>query len=245
MVIILNNHKFDYDLALRMLKTKYTNYQDCHIKDQNIEDCWDDINPLTFKDIASLRNMEERRTGFMYYGIDRLVAEVNPKLINKETLVKKNKWLNPETLKEEVKEIHDTYELYEISGTHLGDTPGLWSSSDIRDQHFVKCSCTSTGRVYHIWIDRRAVSLMKLVGDSNHQYRTDTTPIDAIDAIAWTFTTNVKEEAVEYWLRQGDAIFCKIKPEWEKQDYTIATTEGIQDRHLTAKEYKEKLVYES
>lgn len=221
--IVLNNVKFDYDLGCKMLKTRYGTYENCpdSIKNHlNLAEIWDDIIPLTFKDISLIGNIEERRVGFLYYGAERMTKELNFELLNRTVLKKENRWLNPFSLKEEVNNIDDVYELYEIPGINFGKYE--------KNRHFVKCSCTSTGREYYIWVDLD--SILRLVPVSKK--------ITAIDAIAWTFTTNVKEESIDYWIRQGDCIFAKIK-DGEEPTYTDTP------RHLTSKEYINKLKYES
>lgn len=234
MKIVLNNYKFEYDLALKMLKTRYKTFNLCPISDGNIKEVWDDIHPLTFKEIASLKNIEERRIGFLYYGIENMIKEVSPKLINKEVIKKTNKWLNPSSLREEIKEIYDIYELYEIEGKHFGKDQ--WGR-DADNQFFVKCWCTSTNREYCIWISKTRAASNKII--EGQSWRSSSTPINAIDAIAWTFKTNVKKEAIEYWIRQGDCLLAKILPEWEDKEYLGS------ERHLEATEYLEKLKYES
>ena len=56
MQIIINNMKFDYDLGCRLLKLKH---QTCPF--EQLADIWDDIVPLSFKEIAQLPNLEQRR----------------------------------------------------------------------------------------------------------------------------------------------------------------------------------------
>lgn len=220
--IVLNNVKFDYDLGYKMLKTRYETYENCpdSIKNNlNLKEDWDSIIPLTFNDISHISNIEERRVGFLYYGAERMLKEVNPTLLNKTILKKENKWLNPSSLQEETTNIDDVYELYEIAGVHFGQHES--------NKHFVKCWCTSTQREYYIWVNLNAIT-------------SDRSKITAIDAIAWTFTTNIKEECIEYWIRQGDCIFAKIKDD-EDHSYIYTNT----PRHLKADEYINKLRYES
>jgi hypothetical protein len=59
--------------------------------------------------------------------------------------------------------------------------------------------------------------------------------VDAIDAIAWTIQTNLKEGDIEKIIRQGDCILLKKKK----------GTETNVVRHLTSDEYRSLLVLES
>ena len=56
MKIIIENTKFDFDLGCRLLKLKH---QDCPY--EQLEDMWDSIEPLTFKEIAQMEKLEQRR----------------------------------------------------------------------------------------------------------------------------------------------------------------------------------------
>ena len=87
--IVIENYKFDFDLGCRLLKLKHT---DCPFP--QLEDFWDDIKPLTFKEIAQLENLEMRRIGIVCLGLERLVAEVNPNRLSRQTITKKTNWVN-------------------------------------------------------------------------------------------------------------------------------------------------------
>ena len=89
MQIIINNMKFPYDLGCRLLKLKH---QTCPF--EQLADIWDDIVPLSFKEIAQLPNLEQRRVGVLCLGLERLLNDVKPKLISKETLTKTTTWVN-------------------------------------------------------------------------------------------------------------------------------------------------------
>ena len=89
MQIVINNTKFPYDLGCRLLKLKNT---DCPFP--QLADIWNDIVPLSFKEIAKLENLEQRRVGVLCLGLERLASEVKPKLINKKTLKKTTTWVD-------------------------------------------------------------------------------------------------------------------------------------------------------
>ena len=214
MKIILNNFSFDYDFALKLLKSKFTTYENCNIKSDAIEEIWDSIIPVKFSEISTLRNIEGRRVAYSFYGTDKLTSSKNCKLLDRQIIKKINKSINPKTSKEVNKEYNDIYELYQMDD----------EKDDLLTKLcFVKCWCTSTNREYNIMVPN--------VFMSSH--------IDAIKAISWTFKINVKKEAIDYILRQGDCIFVKIKKSWENKDFKEA------ERSLEKEEYISKIKYES
>ena len=83
--IVVDNIKFPFDTGVRLLKLKYGS--DCIFQD--LEDFWDDIVPLTFKEIAQFENLERRRVGINALGLERLIKSVNPILVDSKT-IKKN-----------------------------------------------------------------------------------------------------------------------------------------------------------
>ena len=84
MKIVIENVKFGYDEGCKLLKLKH---ETCPYP--QLEEIWNDIVPLSFKEIAKFENLEQRRIGIVCLGLDRLVNEVNPILISKKTLRKK------------------------------------------------------------------------------------------------------------------------------------------------------------
>jgi len=232
-MFIIDNQSFDYDEGCRLAKMKYRQCPDFF----PAKDIWDDIEPLKFSDIAKWENLEKRRIGMLYLGIDALVKEVNPKLLNKTTLKKNTTWINSKGVLESVN-FKDTYELYKVDGKHFTDSRNAWRRT-ANDCHYVKCFCSSTKREYLIWVDIRSIYNTKY-GDGASNFRDIAdmeAGIDAVDAIAWTITTNLPKEYIEKIIRQGDCVL--IKP-----------TEGKRlrlenPRHLTSEEYNEFLVAES
>lgn len=73
MKIIISNTEFDFNLGCKILKLKHDT---CPYP--QLEDFWNDIEPVSFKEIAEIRNLEQRRVAFLSYGLDRMVKEVKP-----------------------------------------------------------------------------------------------------------------------------------------------------------------------
>lgn len=233
MKIIINNVSFDYNTGCRLLKLKY---EECPAT-IDLQDIWEDIVPMTFKEIATtLKNIEHRRVAIQCLGLERLTKEVEPVLINTKSIKKTTTWVNQEG-EIVTKKFTDTYELYKVKGEMInqGIEGNRWEK--LNDVHFVKCKDTSTDRDYFIWVD--AQSVFQVNNDrkwlsSDEDYGAQ---INAIQAIAWTIQTNVSTENIEKIVRQGDCIMIKKK----------FPTDSIGDklRHLTEVEYLSLLVAES
>jgi len=225
MKIIIENNVIPYDLGCKLLKLKGGDSPF-----EELSDIWNDIIPLTFSEIAQIENIEHRRIAINYFGIDKLIKEVEPKLISKKTLKKKSTWTNSAG-KTETINFSDTYELYEVSGEKI--FTGIYNkfSRTTENVYYVKCKDTSTDREYLIWVDIRSV--METNGKST--WDTKIEDVSPIECVAWTITTNVAEGNIEKIVRQGDCIMIKPK-EMVFQD---------RERHLTEKEYKKLLVLES
>jgi len=222
MKIIINNVPFSFDNGCRLLKLKH---DVCPMKE--LEDLWEDIVPFTFPEIAlQFTNLEERRIAVLCLGLDRLVKEINPVLVDSKTLSKKTTWVdkNGELITRKFK---DTYELYSVSGSVWGEN--ITNGRFMGNVYYVKCKDTSTDREYLIWVD---------VENSRTLNYTDIkkeNKFSVIDCIAWTFQTDVPEGGIEKIIRQGDCILIKKK-------------EGVKNgmvRHLTGKEYLTLLELES
>ena len=233
MKILINNVSFDYNTGCRLLKLKY---DECP-NTIDLQDIWEDIVPMTFKEIATtLKNIEQRRVAIQCLGLERLTNEVEPVLINTKSIKKTTARVNPngELI---TKKFTDTYELYKVKGEMInqGIEGNRWDK--LNDVHFVKCKDTSTDRDYFIWVDAQSVYQVNndrkwLSSDEDYGVQ-----INAIQAIAWTIQTNVAKDNIEKIVRQGDCIMIKKK----------LPTETIGDtlRHLTEVEYLALLVAES
>ena len=222
MKIIISNTEFDFNLGCKILKLKHDT---CPYP--QLEDFWNDIEPVSFKEIAEIRNLEQRRVAFLSYGLDRMVKEVKPVLMNSRTLNKTTTWVS-QTGELVTKKFKDTYELYKVEGKHFGDNGNSWQKP--QDCYFVKCKDTSTDREYLIWVDLQSVSRTNGLG-----WNWKPEDVNAIQAVAWTIQTDIEEGNIEKIVRQGDCIM--IKPHNIKKRSSV--------RRLTEQEYKELLVAES
>jgi hypothetical protein len=229
MKIIIDNAKFDFNIGCKVLKAKYdtcpTQFEDA------LGDMWNDIVPITFQEISKeIKNIESRRVAIGSLGIENFISQVNPKLVNKQTLKKTTTWINGKGVLE-TKKFKDTYELYLVANEDLykGADATSWFSN--QGVYFVKCKCTSTDREYYIWVDAESV---RRTNRDNGTWIDK--PLNAIQAIAWTIQTNIPEGGIEKIVRQGDCIL--IKPNTKNR-----ITRG--ERHLTEEEYKTLLVAES
>ena len=233
MKILINNVSFGYDTGCRLLKLKY---DECPTT-IDLQDIWEDIVPMTFKEIAStIKSIEQRRVAVQCLGLERLTAEVEPVLINTKSIKKTTTWVNQEG---EIvsKKFTDTYQLYKVKGEMI--TQGIHGNrwEKLNDVHYVKCKDTSTDRDYLIWVDAQSVYQVNndrkwLSSDEDYGVQ-----INAIQAIAWTIQTNGATENIEKIVRQGDCIMIKKKFPNEAIGDTL--------RHLTEVEYLELLVAES
>lgn len=227
MKIIINNTEFGYDIGCRLLKTKYGNNPF-----NGLEDIWEEIKPITFKEITKcITNIEQRRVAVGCLGIEKITKEINPTLMNKKTLKKQTTWVTEEG-KMVTKKFSDTYELYKVEGKKWSKgVDETWGQDDV---YFVKFKDTSTDREYMIWVD--ATSVGRTNTKEGWFSSEDRNKITATQAIAWTIQTDVPEGEIDCIVRQGDCILIKKKK-------TAPTAGTI--RHLTEKEYKELLVLES
>lgn len=231
MKIVVDNCEFDYDTGCKLLKTKYGSK--CPFED--LSDIWDSIKPLTFKDIAKFENIEQRRIGILCLGMERLLSEVQPELVDKKTMRKNTTWINSSGKLETIK-FNDTYELYKVDGKKLSQgSKQSWQI--IPDAYFVKCKCTSTDREYMIWVDINSVYDANNSEKRYVSFEEKLKKVNAIQAIAWTIQTNVPKDNIEKIIRQGDCILIKPK--------TLSKKGFVNTRHLTEKEYREFLVSES
>lgn len=227
MKLIINNVEFPFDLGCRVLKLKHGD--NCPM--EQLQDFWNDIIPLSFKEVAQLTNLEQRRIGVLHLGIDKIIADVNPTLLSKDTLNKSTLWVdtNGELIEHK---FEDTYELYEVSGKYFSE--GLENRfANIDDCHYIRCKDTSTDREYLIWVDLRSVWNTNEIGN---RWDFDKTKINATQCIAWTIQTDVPAGKIEKIIRQGDCIMIKPNGKYEPL---------LSARHLTEKEYRDLLVAES
>jgi hypothetical protein len=227
MKIIINNVAFDYNIGCRLLKSKYKNEPF-----GNLDDIWDDIIPITFKEIATdIKNLEQRRVAIGCLGLDEIAREVKPTLIKSETLKKETTWVTPEGKVVQHKFV-DTYDLFKVNGANWSEgVEQKWGADDV---YYIRFKDTSTDREYMLWVDADSVARTNHTGG---WYSSDAkNSISPIQAIAWTFQTNVAVGDIDRIVRQGDCIMIKRKS---------GSTPVSTPRHLTEKEYRELLVAES
>jgi len=239
MKIIIDNISFDYDIGCRILKLKYEKSPF-----PDLEDIWEDIIPMTFKDISTqLSNIEQRRIGINYLGLEKLKDEVNPTLVSSKSIKKETMWVNKDG-ELVVRHYTDTYELYKVDGTKWATGVSGRGGNLIVDVFYVKCKDTSTNREYFIWIDPVDVFLTNNTHDTDGQRLNRWNirnvqdifyQINPIQCISWTIQTDIEEGGIDYLIRQGDCILIKTNPNYKKGEV----------RHLTEKEYRELLRYES
>lgn len=224
MNIVINNVKFPYDIGCKILKLKHN---ECPFNE--LEDIWNDIIPANFTDIGTLPNLEQRRVGILCLGLERLVNEINPELISRQTLNKSTTWVNDngELI---THKFNDTYELYKVNKDYFNKGLTGWNKMN-ENVYFVKCKDTSTDREYMLWVN---INEVYQTNNLNGWY-TKPDDVNAIQAIAWTIQTDVPKGNIEKIIRQGDCIL--IKPFDHKKTGDV--------RHLTEKEYRELLVAES
>jgi hypothetical protein len=163
--------------------------------------------------------------------LEAIVKEVNSKLIKTETLKKETTWVTPEGDVVQHK-FKDTYELWKVEGKDWG--AGMDSTWGARDVYYVRCRDTSTDREYLLWVDNESVA--RTNNTKGWYSSSEADHITPIQAIAWTFQTNVPQGEIDRIVRQGDCIMIKRK--------SGSTGTGT-PRHLTEKEYRELLVAES
>lgn len=219
MQIVISNQTFNYDIGCKLLKSKH---RTCPLPE--LKKTWDDIQPATFKEVVSIKNMEARRIGISILGIDNIVKELSSKTVNKKTLDKQTTWVDSKG-NLTTKKYKDTYELFSVSRKHIID-------DNSRDEklYYLRFKCTSTNREYLMWIDIDSVK--DVIKDSDRKLTT----LDAIDCIAWTIQTDIPKGEIKEIIRQGDCIM--IRP---KSEYTPLS----QPRHLTRWEYLKLLEAES
>jgi hypothetical protein len=134
-----------------------------------IETNYEKIQPITAKEALSFANAEQRMVAARSISPGELVEEIGAELINKQTISKKQIRWDQEN-KPYQHEFEDTYELYKINVEKLAVSTNRWVRPAI---YMVKCSCTTTGRVYYLYVHEDAAR-----------------EGDAITAIAWTYRYN-------------------------------------------------------
>lgn len=199
---------FQLSEALSLWKAKFKEFKDFEkdvithegLKDFSdfVQECWNDIQPVTVEKALGIGNTEERRIYFDCIGVETLMKELNPTLRDRQVIKKKRtKWDdNNDPLEYE---FEDVYELYEIEGKKLFEV-NKWGQEP-NPVFAVRCWCTTTNREYWIYVSTFAATGHSWISEySIPKY-------DAISAIAWTIRIDVIKPEKIY--RQGDIIVVK------------------------------------
>lgn len=139
---------------------------------------YDDISEMTVSDALALQNAEQRMIALTVFTPEEIVENINAELLDEQKIHKKQlRWKSD--LTPYYYEYYDVYALYKISAFELG----LENIARTPSIYFVKCSCTSTSKVYYLYVP-------EAVAAQN----------DAIVAIAWTFRFNNQPLSKEQYL---------------------------------------------
>lgn len=227
MKIVVSNTEFDYNIGCKLLKAKYGD-----VPFAGLEDIWEDIVPITFKEIVKeINNVEQRRVAIGCLGINNVVKEVSGKLVGSETIKKTTTWVTPDG-KIETHKFEDTYELWKVEGKDW--SVGIDRNWGANDVYYIRFKDTSTDREYLLWIDAGDVAR---TNNKERWFSSDmANHIKPIQAIAWTIQTNVPVGGIEKIIRQGDCIMVK-----RNEGAELLST----PRHLTEEEYRTLLIAES
>lgn len=159
-----------------------------------LEEHWDSIETLTFKECISEGNQEKRRALFSCVGPEKIFTAGKPELLDRQEVRKtRARWDDDD--KEYVSEFEDVYELYKIDGESIG-FEGKWGHR-WQDIYAVRCWCTTTNREY--WIMLPPGDVTKWGGELK---------MDALDAIASTI--RIRETEPKRIYRHGDVILVEL-----------------------------------
>lgn len=241
MQIMIDNALFDYNTGCRVLKSKH---RDCPFDE--LKEFWDSIEPLEFKEVAALTNMEARRVALLYLGIESILEQANAKILVADTIAKTTQWV-AEDGSLVTHNFDDRYELWTVSNdVLLGSRNTGWS-------YFVRMKDTSTDRQYLIWIDyqdviRNSIPEFKATWDTMNNGDYDSR-VGPIACIAWTIQTNVPVGKIKSIIRQGDCILVEPTDDFVQElrkDYDPKLGPFVYpERHLTEAEYRKYLILES
>jgi hypothetical protein len=201
-----------------------------------MEELWDGIPQVEVHHAFEQTNLEKRRLYFNCIGIEKIFKNLNPILLDTQTVTKKRtRWDDENNSEEYVFE--DTYELYQINQQDLG-IKTRWGA-DADHIYAVKCKCTTTAREYWLYVPLEVATgltnwQLKAYENGNPHFRDYLTdkardpyvPVyDAIRSIAWTIQIDISNPERIY--RQGDIIVCKLGPE----------SEVVRPYHITKDQY--------
>lgn len=213
---------FNLEEYFRAMKTRYDDFSGFE-REENIhpkylaifKEAWDDIEEYTFSEAMAISNMEKRRAIFSCLGPDKIFAETNPELVDKQEISKKRiRWDKSDIAYEH--EFTDIYELYKVKASVLfGEaTMQAFGFGGVEQYiHAVRCFCTTTGREYWIMVEpiNRWSAFSSGVPHRNN---------DAISAIASTI--RIREKNPKRIFRQGDVV---VVEHWgDKRDEELYST---------------------
>jgi len=205
------------------------NYDGTHFNDffEAIQEAWNTAPAITLQKAFTTPNLEHRRIIFNALGVEKLMAELEPELVDKQTIERIN--LEYDNYgNEHSKILTDTYELYKIDGKKLlkdmpvDERPRFAARRD-EDVFAVKCKDASTDREYWIYVTTEAAKER-----------------DAISAIAWTYQMKnyLHTEAI---YRQGEVIIAKH----DETQEPIKPARWAQFYHLSKEDYMNKIKAQS
>jgi hypothetical protein len=215
---------FTFDEAIRLYKTRYESYDDFYRNvithpeleffALKIKQFWDEVIPVSIQEVFLEKNAERRRAMFLCVGVEKLFNELQPELLDSQTIKKNNHRWNEHN--EEYEEpIEDLYELYRIDREKLfPDVPTAL------DAYAVRCWCTTTRREYFIYVP--FIAVYKRNWDNLKCIDT----YDAIAGIAWTIVINITNPKRIF--RQGDIIITEPNPDSsETEPYHLSKEEYL------------------
>lgn len=182
------------DEALRLWKTAYSSfdeflknviiYESLEEFGDYVSTVWSDIEPIITSEAFEQKNVEKRRLYFDVIGVNEVIKQADPEVIDMKEVVLNNKRWDKDGRPYFQTGI-DKYTLYRINGAALfGSTISEWQRKN-SDVYAVKCSCTTTDRNYYLYVPRE-------IGEKE----------SALDAIAWTCRIGITNPKAIY--RQGD-----------------------------------------
>lgn len=232
-----------FDLCVRLWKTKYpsfAHYEREVIKASSflsglsefMKETWDSIDPITVQEAMQNKNVEMRRVFFDCIGVVKLFNNLQPTLLDKQTIKKKRRRWDDNNDPYQY-EFEDVYELYSIPADKLfGDTDNFttqFNRTRTATITAVRCWCTTTNREYWIYVPYDAA----LLNERALWDRSIKEEPDAIKAIAWTIRIDITDPERIY--RQGDIIVAKESP----------TSKTVTPYHLTKEQYLELMYSET
>jgi hypothetical protein len=157
-----------------------------------LEPKWEEVKPLTYKDIFTIKDWALRRFCFNYIGVSEMMKALEATRIATEG-IELNYYRYDENGNKVPFKKHNIYEVYEANVNKIQELR-TWRNNE-RKIYAVKCWCTSTNHEHWLWIEE--------------QYRHD-----PLTAIASTF--RIHENVIPFikrLKRQGDILICELRDE--------------------------------